>query len=314
VTKKKGVAGLLLLLGIPLLVLGAYYWWGYSREEKITVGNMTRRYRIHLPLSRQSRDKIPLVVILHGYGDNPRLVEWYSGFSRKADRENFAVIYPYGTASKVDTGLSWNAGLCCASALTNRIDDATFVNQVVKEVIEKYNLDRTRVYMGGFSNGAMMAGILVNEFPNTFAAAGIVSGSTGGQSPGSQGYFRLKSPAEPMPVILFHGDKDVAVPYGGGVNRYYKIPALASFDSFPDSVNYWLKGNQCRNQEKQKLSTGVEILTGSNCMGDTEVRAYSIPDRGHVWFGSLVETAIYGQNKGISATDLMWDFFQKYTI
>lgn len=310
--RKKRITGLVLLLGIPLLILGSYYWWGYSREESINVGEITRRYRIHLPLSRAGNEKIPLVIILHGYGDHPRLIEGYSGFSVKADKEKFAVAYPYGTAGIADKSLSWNAGSCCGSALANNVDDAAFINQVIRDAGKKFNLDKTRVYIGGFSNGAMMAGLLADEFPREVAAVGMVSGSAGGQSPGSQGYYRLKNMELPVPAILFHGDKDTAVPFEGGANKNYKIPALASFESFTNSVNFWIDQDQCRIRDSRNLASGVKIQTAGNCADGAGVTAYSIPDRGHVWFGSPVETAIYGQTKGISATDEMWNFFQKY--
>jgi len=312
VIRKKKLWGAVILLGIPLLLLGGYYWWGYSREETITSGETTRRYRIHLPLSRQGKEKIPLVVILHGYGDHPRFLEWYSGFSSKADKEKFAVVYPYGTAGKADSALSWNAGFCCASALANNIDDVAFIKKVISDAMEKNNLDKTRVYIGGFSNGAMMAGLFADESPGTVAAAGMVSASVGGQSPGSPEYLKFKSLVSPVPVILFHGEKDVAVPYEGGVNKYYRIPALASFESFKASVSFWINQNQCRKEDDRKLANGVEMRTASDCRGGTEVVAISVPDRGHIWFGSLIETLIYGQIKGVSATDEMWNFFQKY--
>jgi predicted esterase len=68
---------------------------------------------------------------------------------------------------------AWNAGACCALALRN---DVGYLVDVVHAVEGSVPVDPTRVYVVGFSNGGMMALRAVCSAPETFAAAGSVSG------------------------------------------------------------------------------------------------------------------------------------------
>jgi predicted esterase len=68
---------------------------------------------------------------------------------------------------------AWNAGMCCALALRN---DVGYLVDVVHAVEASVPVDLTRVYVVGFSNGGMMALRAICSAPETFAAAGSVSG------------------------------------------------------------------------------------------------------------------------------------------
>jgi poly(3-hydroxybutyrate) depolymerase len=68
---------------------------------------------------------------------------------------------------------AWNAGICCALALRN---DVGYLVDVVHAVEASVPVDATRVYVVGFSNGGMMALRAICSAPETFAAAGSVSG------------------------------------------------------------------------------------------------------------------------------------------
>lgn len=68
---------------------------------------------------------------------------------------------------------AWNAGICCALALRN---DVGYLVDVVHAVEASVPIDLTRVYVVGFSNGGMMALRAICSAPETFAAAGSVSG------------------------------------------------------------------------------------------------------------------------------------------
>ena len=63
---------------------------------------------------------------------------------------------PCGTEGWIGTG--WNAGTCCLQPTT--VDDVAFTRAIVSALVEqqqRLNLDPTRIWVAGFSNGAMMA-------------------------------------------------------------------------------------------------------------------------------------------------------------
>ena len=68
-----------------------------------------------------------------------------------ADREGFVVVYPQGIGL-LGMFRHWNSGHCCGKARKTGIDDVAFVLSVVDDVASKLRIDRTRLYVTGFSN------------------------------------------------------------------------------------------------------------------------------------------------------------------
>ena len=299
------------LLGTPVMLSAGWYGWGYSREGAVKVAGETRRYRIHLPLGAAGQKNMPVVIVLHGYGDHPRLTEMYSQFSRVADREKFIAVYPYGTKGKIDAGLSWNAGWCCASAVASNIDDLAFIRRLIEEVGDKYGADKARVYVVGYSNGAMLAAKAAAALGDKIAGIGLVAGSVGGQSPASSGYQKLELGGRPLPVIMFHGLTDRAVPIGGGSGRVGNMEAIASFEAYESAMNFFYSQDRCSGWTARVVPAGIGVREATGCVGGSGVTAYQVPGRGHVWFGGPLEYLIYGSVKGVNATEEMWDYFSQ---
>lgn len=269
---------------------------------------ISRNYRLHVPVG--GIEGKPLMVVLHGYGDHPRLIELYTGFSRLADEKGFGVLYPYGTNSPVDKSLSWNAGLCCGSALLSLTDDVNFISLVTEKVVNDYGVDKSRVYLVGFSNGAFMAQRVATETQNRFSGLASVAGTVGGQTIGSQGFFSLKKPETPIDHLMYHGLDDPAVPYTGGQVKFKtNIPAPARVLSFAQTKNFWLGANRCLNFESLVDESGIRRENGVGCTARTV--AVSVPERGHVWLGGFLETLMYGQIAGIDQSTEIWRFFDE---
>ena len=87
--------------------------------------------------------------------------------------------------------------------------DLAYVSALIDQVESTQCIDTSRVYAGGFSDGAVMASLLACTMSDRFAAIGAVSG------------LELPAPcapARPVPVIAFHGTADPILYFGGGVN------------------------------------------------------------------------------------------------
>ena len=281
----KKLRALLLILCTPLLLLGIYYWIGYSREENILIGEHVRRVRVHKPLDLKPNS--PAVILLHGYGDFPRMMETYSGFSFLADKEGFLVVYPYGTNSEVDKSLSWNAGFCCGTALFNLVNDVNFLQELKSYLVKKYEVDPNKIYLAGFSNGALLTLKIAAEKPEMFAAYGAMAVSVGGQGLGSDCWVYFPKPKIAPRVIMIHGTNDPAVPYEGGPGKYRKtLPAPLSVLSFEKSKNFW-------------IGSGADF------------KWLVSKDRGHIWLGGLMEQITYGEVGKIDTTSEFWRFFNE---
>src|SRR5207248_9124473 len=130
-------------------------------------------------------------------------------FDALADRYRFIAVYPDGYTPPGPRNQSWNGGYCCAAAVAQRIDDVTFVRQLIHTLIAPQAIDEKRVYVAGYSNGAIFAYRLGCELAGVITAIGVQSGSLG-VSP--------CTPARPVPFLHIHGTADQNAPIDGGVS------------------------------------------------------------------------------------------------
>jgi polyhydroxybutyrate depolymerase len=161
--------------GINLLVLG------------------DRTATVHVP--RHTSGAVPLVLVLHELSGSGAVAMTY-GFEPLVDSKGFVAVYPDGIDG------SWNAGSCCGDAASRDTDDVAFLTSVVRMVESRTKVDPKRVYVTGFSNGAMMSYRLGCD-TKLFAAIAPMSGDvmTGCDHPA------------PASVLEVHGLADTVVPY-----------------------------------------------------------------------------------------------------
>src|SRR4029453_13636739 len=99
---------------------------------------------------------------IHGFTTNAAQQEGISGMRTVSDREGFVVVYPDGWRN------AWNANICCGNG---EIDDVGFIRAVVAAVSAETNVDASRVYATGLSNGGAMSQRLARDAANLFAPA-----------------------------------------------------------------------------------------------------------------------------------------------
>ncbi len=75
--------------------------------------------------------------------------------------------------------------------------------QLMENSIKKYNIDRKKIYLTGFSMGGYGAWNLAIEHPDFFAAIAPVCGG---------GYAQKSDRIKDLPVWVFHGDSDEIIP------------------------------------------------------------------------------------------------------
>ncbi len=246
----------------------------------------TRTYMIHVPLSYDGSNPTPLVISLHGYTGNARSSEQVTGFTEKSDKEGFIVVYPEGI------GQSWNGPYCCGEAYSSNVDDVGFIRELINRLEQEYNVDPDRIYVAGFSNGAIMAYRLAAELSDKIAAIAPVAGSIGGKFNANAPLQRIAEPLNPVSIITFHGINDTSILYYGGLSSN----GLFSL-SVAESVSFWVSCDGCsvfpQTETSSDGNTVVDIYAGGR--NGTEVVLYTLVGFGHNW----PETA----------TDIIWDFF-----
>jgi polyhydroxybutyrate depolymerase len=285
----------------------------YTRHLDIRYNLFRRSYRLHVPARWEPSQALPLVVVLHGAFETARSMEKESGFSELADRENFFVLYPNGIGI-FGWLRHWNAGHCCGRAASDHVDDVGFLDLAIEDACGMVNVDSSRIYMAGFSNGGMLTHRYGSERSNRMAAIAVLAAAMGGRSGPEAPLWRIRAPEAPLPVIIFHGLKDKSVPYEGGfVNG--KVNGR-EYLSVAEAAQFWRKQNGCAPEPEvvSLYGGGVARHTWRGCRDNVQVQLHTLKDWGHVWPGPFsIDTLPVGHPmKGYDAAEIIWQFFRDY--
>ena len=290
---------ILLAILLTLLVFTALFLSINRTNWKITSSGETRRYLLYVPKNIHPSQPVPLVITIHGFAQWPANQMNVSQWNPIADREGFIVVYPSGTGFPK----RWQA---FPQQPDDSSKDVIFIADLIDSLSSQYNIDPTRIYVNGLSNGGGMTFLLTCELADRIAATGTVAGA-----------FVLPieecSPSRAMPIIAFHGNADPIVPFHGGPSEGFDIP-------FPD-IPLWMSDraelNGCDITPQTLPAVGkVTGVRYTGCTDDAEVVFYTIDGGGHTWpGGNPLPKWITGEtNMDISASEIMWEFFQKYTL
>ncbi|HEX7834203.1 MAG TPA: PHB depolymerase family esterase [Pseudolysinimonas sp.] len=160
----------------------------------LTFDGEPRQYRVYVP--RSLDDTVSsLVVMLHGGFGSGEQAELSYGWDRQAETSGLIVAYPEGI------GRSWNGGGCCGPAMKRDIDDVGFIEAMVAEIGSGLEVDPTRVFATGMSNGGIMAYRLACE-SDLFAAIAPVAATM---------LIECRPPG-PVSVLHIHGGVDGSIP------------------------------------------------------------------------------------------------------
>lgn len=275
---------------------------------------LPRTYRVHIPRAYRPGESTPLVVVVHGAFSTSGEMEEQSGFSALADEQGFLVAYPDGIGI---LGLlqHWNAGHCCGKAAADGIDDVGFIAEVIAHVKSYASVDEHRVYMVGYSNGAMLTHRFAAERPELLAAAAPLAGAIGSSSDSGEPLWSMPAAGSALPIIMFHGLRDETIPYAEPDPE--ETSSTRRYAPVSESSRYWSSHNGCLRHERRRgtISVAVIVDTWSGCDDDATVQLISLDDWGHRWPGAFYTDKIEPQNAlyGFDAAQIIWSFFQRHS-
>ena len=128
-----------------------------------------------------------------------------TGWNKLSERHGFMVVYPAGLDVGGMTG--WRAFRPGPEVAR----EVRFFSGLIDHLEESYNIDRSRIYANGLSNGGGMSWVLSCGLSDRIAAVGLVAAAH--LLPWS-----WCNDSSPMPMIAFHGTADTAAPYDGGAS------------------------------------------------------------------------------------------------
>lgn len=303
-------------LAVLLLLVAALPACNCDQEnapaETIVFDGLTRQFALYAPAIYDPAVPTPTLVVLHGKDQNLDDIQFVTQFNELSERYGFLVLYPESYKD------NWNDGRAVAGipAYDQDVDDVGFVHAVLERVAITHNIDAKRLYVCGFSNGAMMAQRIAFEEPEIYAAMAAVSGTI------PQNVADAGPPAAPIPVCMMHGTDDELIPWEGGV-LYPSDPQGIAL-SVPDSVGYWITLDQCPgppaveqlpNRETFN-TTSVRKYTYGPGLLDTYVVFYWIEDGGHAWPGTSLLQAPFVQgniSQDLDASEAIWAFCAQFS-
>lgn len=289
-----------------------------SHTRAITVNGMERTYIVHVPATYKPQTRAPLVVMLHGGGGTAKAAMWETEWADKADEEGFLAVFPNAMARDPARRSSfsrnpqlWNDGSDRFYPGQAIVDDVGFVAAMLDDLSARFALDERSIFLTGFSNGASMSFRAGAQLSDRIAAIAPVAGAL---------WFDPPTLRRPVSLCYITGTDDPLNLVEGGV------PQLATGASdkvrarpkppVRDSILKWAKALGCpATASSASYAHGVRTETYSACMGDAEVVNIAVDGLGHTWAGgkSLLPERMVGKtSKSISATDVIWEFFQKH--
>lgn len=295
-------------VAILLLALGA--WLGCAEEpaaarlepgvheQRIEHAGVERTYLVHVPPRRDGARALPLVFLLHGRGGNGRIAYRGYGFAELADAEGFLLVCPDATGRIP----AWNSGY--NSGRRHGADDVGFIAAVIDRMQRDHAVDPRRIFVAGHSSGAMMSHRLGAELSHRVAAIAPVAGSIGYRFDDGND-VGIAEPGGPVSVIAFHGMADRIVPYDSPDTGFYPVA---------ESIAFWVRHNGCDPTPVPHATTseGVVHLHYAGGKGGAEVELYSLVDGDHGWPGARARRRRAEAPAPVSATELIWQFFQRH--
>ena len=280
-----------------LLLVPVFLSAQQTLNETMVHNSVTRDYIVYVPATYSENSAVPLMFNFHGYTMTANdQMTWGGDMRSVADTAGFILVYPQGTLLGGST--HWNVGSWTSFSTA---DDIGFTEAMIDSISANYNIDLSRVYSCGYSNGGYFSFELACQLSGQIAAIGSVGGTMSSET------YAACNPSHPTPVVTIHGTSDAVVSYNGGnpfnsesllnVNSYWSgynnifsapvvtdIPDISSFDGSTVEKSVYNDGDNCVSMEHYKVIGG-----------------------GHDWPGS------WG-NMDINASSVIWDFVSKYDI
>ena len=260
--------------------------------------DINREFYIVSPNDLTSDDQAPLLISLHGGADYADANMQYTGFLDILNEKSFVAIFPQGTVAegKGDTG--WYAGGDCSGL---EVCDLSFIERLIDYSVEDLNIDKNRVYVSGFSNGAFMVYTLACFLSDKIAAFAPVSGS---MSPDD---FQTCNPQRPIPIIHIHGINDDSIPIQGSD---YVTP-LEDVSSFLSMINNCTQSSIIDGEDINEDGYAWYSEISYDCNEGVTVNFTYLENFGHNW-PSLESSK--GSGADIDGASFIWEFLSAYDI
>jgi poly(hydroxyalkanoate) depolymerase family esterase len=260
----------------------------------------SRAYKLYVP-SGYTGQPVPLVVMLHGCTQSPDDFAAGTRMNELAEEQTFLVAYP-AQAQSANVSKCWN-WFNAADQQRDR-GEPSLIAGITRQIMRDFSVEPAQVYVAGLSAGGAAAAIMGSAYPDLYAAVGVHSGLACGAARDMPSAFAAMRQGgtphhggveQPVPTIVFHGDRDTTVnPVNGDqVIAQSKVGldlrTTVSRGQAPGGINY---------------SRTVECDDSGHPM----LEHWVLHGAGHAWSGGS-PAGSYTEPKGPDASREMMRFF-----
>ncbi|WP_088286454.1 PHB depolymerase family esterase [Ideonella sp. A 288] len=272
----------------------------------VALGAMgARRFRLYRPPGVAPGERLPLMVMLHGCGQDANSFAASTRMNRVAMRERFLVLYPEQDRLANGQGC-WN---WFDTGSGRAFAEAALIMKAIDQVCLLHPVDRTQVAVAGLSAGASMAALLVTRHPGRFKAVVMHSGippGTAHSAMSALGAMHGHRATKPLaatpgamqahwpPLLVIHGDADhVVSPHNGQAAAQAWAQAAGARASAARSV---------RRGRRYPMS-----VTDFKCKGSTVATLVAVDRLAHAWSGGAANQP-FSDGQGPDASRMAWAF------
>jgi poly(hydroxyalkanoate) depolymerase family esterase len=268
-----------------------------------------RAYRLYLPAAVSARQRLPLLVMLHGCQQSAEVFAEGTRMNELADRHDFIVLYPEQSRTANSYGC-WN---WFHPAALRGSGDAGAIARIVRRIVKHYPVDATRVYVAGMSAGGAMASVLAHSHGELFAACAVHSGLRFGAAVSASGAVvamragappagEMPLPAAFVPTLVIHGDGDRTV---NPVNAAQIIEQAQLAETAASRALVESPARRVANGGR-----GYELRDYQRD-GRVVLRKVVVEKLGHAWSGGD-DRHPFNDPQGPDASRLIWDFVRNF--
>lgn len=295
------------------------------------------KYKLYVPGECNLEKESPLLVMLHGCGQNPEDFAIGTNMNTLAEKEKFLVLYPDMNQFFNPANLAaYNPYGCWNWFLDHNQHRGKGhpkqIYEIINEVKRTYKIDVDQIYAAGLSAGGSLACILGATYPDVFNGIGICAGLPYGAAnvffltdPMAEGAKKSMEKGVPDPfecgnsafkemgefkkkmrVIVFHGICDTIVhPINGqqvitqwAQTNFLVDGGIGQVDVTPDLIQSDIANGKSYTQHIYHDENDSPLL-----------ELWMIDQLGHTWSGGNPNGS-YTDAQGPNASEILWSFFK----
>jgi poly(3-hydroxybutyrate) depolymerase/1,4-dihydroxy-2-naphthoate octaprenyltransferase len=218
----------------------------FAERSSVIIG-ADRPAELFLPLVDQSNNPSGVLINLHGYSGDSISQTNYTFLKQAALDAGLAYVAPDGMKDRTGNRF-WNASNACCDFAKSGVNDVQYIDGLIDEMSDAFDLDKSRIYLFGHSNGHFMSYEYLCTSKNQIAAIAGLAGSMDADPAQCSG--------KTANVLHIHGDADATISYAGGALF------AQSYPSVDEVVKRWSNNNQCTAKPENQLDV-IAAMSGT---------------------------------------------------